>query len=1082
MILRAMPARHLRIRLPFLILLTGTLVFFAAESASPGSAQTPAPTSQNAPSAPEAPPQDATQSDQPPAGISGLLGLPVRRFSFEGVDPARLTPLPDRLAQQIGHPLTGQLAAAALRQVYATGLFDTVEVDAIREADGVALIFKGTPRMFIGRVSVNGAKGATINTQLSRATRLTAGTRFTEAQLSRALDEMGQLLADNGFHEPVITHTLTTHASEQLVDIAFNVVSGPQARVGEVNVTGDSGMSLDLFRRKAHLAAGTRIDRETVNRALTGVLKDYQKQNRLEAEIKLESQVYSPATRKTDFQFSANRGPVVQLRLDGAKLSADRLKRAIPIYEEGTVDEDLLNEGDRRLRDYFQRLGYFGVKVVHQRLTPGPNQVTIVYNATLGTRSHVETVSVSGNKYFDSATLKDLLNVHAANTTDRHGAYSQALVAADVSALQAVYRNNGFAAVKITPTTNLVATTESSPASPRSSGLAIDYHIDEGDQQRVGRVTLQGNEHVEAAKLLPLMNTAQGQLLSPQNLAGDRDAILTDYLSRGFERAQVEVTEQPQPGNANRMNVTFHITEGQQFFVNNVLLTGLHFTRPDTVARAITLHAGDPLDQTALLQTQRNLYDFALFTEVETSIQNPNGAETRKTVLVQTSEARRWTFTYGLGFETQTGTPQNNCAGYNAVGTACNPNGKTGISPRVLGDLTRNNLFGREQSASIQGTYGLLEQKINLIYQNPHFYGNPNFGLSFTGGYANSQDVTTYVASKLDAGMRVTQHYSPRKSALISGNTFIYEFDFRRVKVAASSLQVFPVEIPLLSSAVRVAGPGMTWLRDTRDSPLDAHRGSYTSFQEFFSNHAFGSQAQFNRLDVSNSGFYGFDKNRFVIARNTRYAQERAFGAPSDELIPLPERLFAGGPTSLRGFSINAAGPRDPETGFPIGGAGALANSTELRLPPPTLPWFGDSLSFVLFEDMGNIFTNAGDAWISALRIHQPDRDKCRILTPPSVPNPTQPDQFPQPAGPTLGPDTSTGQQGICSFNYFSHAPGIGLRYHTPVGPIRLDFSYNLNPPIYPVNVNYSLSLPATDQHVGEAGHFNFVFSLGQTF
>jgi outer membrane translocation and assembly module TamA len=58
----------------------------------------------------------------------------------------------------------------------------------------------------------------------------------------------------------------------------------------------------------------------------------------------------------------------------------------------------------------------------------------------------------------------------------------------------------------------------------------------------------------------------------------------------------------------------------------------------------------------------------------------------------------------------------------------------------------------------------------------------------------------------------------------------------------------------------------------------------------------------------------------------------------------------------------------------------------------------------------------------------------------------------------------------------------VGVRYHTPVGPIRLDFSYNLNPPIYPVIYNYSLTNPASDPHVGEGNHFNFFFSLGQTF
>jgi outer membrane protein assembly factor BamA len=1027
-------------------------------------------------------PQNRAPGEPGSDPLAEFLGSPVLKIDFVGVNPTRFTPLPEGLAKLIGTPLTQESLSRGLRQVFATGLFETVEVEAVREPNGVSLIFKGAPRMFVGTVSVVGAKGATINTQLERATRLQAGTRFTEARLKQAFDQIRQALADNGFHEPIVTDTITPRPNEQLVDIAFKVVSGPQARVGAIQVTGEPGMSVDEFRRHAHLRPGARIDHDTANRALNGVLKYYQKQGRLEAEIKIESQNYSPDTRRTDFKFTVNRGPVVRIRVEGAAIGADRMKRVIPVYEEGTVDEDLLNEGNRRLRDYFQRLGYFDVKVDHERQTPGPDQVVILYTVTLGVRRRVESVSVSGNRYFDSATLKDLLSVHAADSTDRHGVYSQALLAADISAIENVYQNNGFSSVKVTPRTTPINGTAENPGSvaqvsARHAGLAVEYEINEGLQQRVGTVTLEGNEHVEASKLLPLMNTTPGQLISPQNLAGDRDALLSDYLSRGFDQARIDVEEKPQPENPSVLNVVFHIAEGEQVFVRNVLLTGLVHTRPDTVAKAVTLHAGDPLNQSALLATQRNLYNFALFNEVDTAIENPAGEEARKTVLVEIAEARRWTFTYGLGFEAQTGTPQNNCAGYNAVGTPCNPNGRTAVSPRVLGALTRNGLFGRDQSASIQGTYGLLEQNVNLVFQNPHFKGNPNFGLTFTGGYANSQDVTTYVASKLDAGLRWTEHVNSTGRILSRANTFIYEFDFRRVKVAASSLQVFPTEIPSLSQAVRVAGPGLTWLRDTRDSPLDAHRGTYTSFQEFFSGHAFGSEAQFNRLDVSNSSFYGFDKNRFVLARNSRYGQERAFGSDADELIPLPERLYAGGPTSLRGFSINAAGPRDPETGYPIGGAGALANSTELRLPPPILPWLGDTLSFVLFHDMGNVFANAGDAWESALRIHQPDRDSCKTLTPAQVVN----GQTVAPTPPAT-PTSSIGPLGDCSFNYFSHAAGLGLRYHTPVGPIRLDFSYNLNPPIYPINVNYSLSLPYTDQHVGEASHFNFFFSLGQTF
>lgn len=1015
-------------------------------------------------------PQESTSIGHDP--IARWAGLPVQHISFEGVTRDQLAPLPDRLAQAVGAPLSEDDLARSLRQLYATGLFETIEVAGVRIGNGIDLVFRGTPRRFIGTVTVDGAKGATMNAQLVQATRLTMGTRFDESKLDRAIDSMRETLAGNGFHEPKITDQVIPRNQQDLVNVEFHVISGPQARLGAVSVTGDPGMSVAAFRRYAHLKSGTHVDHDTVNRALSGVLKHYRKINRLEAEIKLESQQFDAKTDKVDLRFSATEGPSVTLHVEGASIEQDVLRSLVPIYEEGTVDEDLLNEGNRRLRDYYQRQGYFDVKIDHARRTPRPDEVDIVYTVNLGSRQRVESVSVVGNHYFDSATLKDLLGVHEADLTDHHGLYSQALLASDLSTLEDVYKNNGFPDVKVTtevnPIENPGANGQEKTRTANTSGISVLYQISEGPQQRVESVELDGNQHVATDALLPLMNTSPGQLLSLRNLAGDRDAIRTSYLDRGFDQARVDVQDQPEKTNPNEVNVVFHIFEGPQTFVGRVLVSGLHFTRPDTVDRAITLHPGDPLNQTSLAQIQRNLYEFALFNEVDTAVENPAGNQTRKSVLINLTEARRWALTYGFGFEVQTGTPQVNCKGANFNGVSCNAI-KTGISPRVLMDLTRNGLFGREQSASIQGTYGLLEQKLDLIYQNPHFYGNQNFGLTFTGGYANSQDVTTYVASKLDAGLRWTQNLNLIGSGAPRANRFIYEFDFRRVKVAADSLQVGKPEIPQLSAAARVGGPGVTWIRDTRDSPLDSHRGTYTSFQEFASNHDFGAQAQFNRLDLSNSSYYGFFKNSLVLARNTRYAQERAYGPASDELIPLPERIYAGGPTSLRGFSFNAAGPRDPYTGFPIGGAGALVNSTEIRLPPPTLPYVGNSVSFVLFEDMGNVFRNAGDAWASALRVRQPDRSACETTVTNNGSNYV-------PSGPT----TSIGPQGECSFNYFSHAPGLGLRYHTPVGPIRLDFSYNLNPPVYPIYEDYSN--PTAQPYIGHAGHFNFFFSLGQTF
>ena len=230
----------------------------------------------------------------------------------------------------------------------------------------------------------------------------------------------------------------------------------------------------------------------------------------------------------------------------------------------------------------------------------------------------------------------------------------------------------------------------------------------------------------------------------------------------------------------------------------------------------------------------------------------------------------------------------------------------------------------------------------------------------------------------------------------------------------------------------------------------------------------FGSQTDFWRVDGTNSSYFQFGNNKYVLARNTRIGYEKASGVnpnatssvcegillttnPSCNAVPLPERLYAGGASSHRGFGINGAGPRDLQTGFPVGGSAAVVNTTELRMPPPTLPYVGNSVSFVLFHDMGNVFQNASDMFSSFLNFRQPNRNTCRDVS---------------------------GVIGTCSFNYYSHAVGLGARYRTPIGPIRLDFSYNLNPPIYPVIYDFNNNPP----HVGQAGHFNFFFSIGQTF
>jgi len=1029
-----------------------------AQVAQPKTPPPPATKPPNTAPPPSSVPEAATNS------LRAWKGLNVEAVNFEGVDRLRLEPLPAELPLQAGCPLTSENVRQSLRRLYATGLYKGIEVAGIRSGDQVTIIFKGTGTLFLGRITVEGLKSDRLSNQLVHATRLNPGTTFSDAKLALAGTAVTAMLQDNGYYAGTVADTTAVDTRDGQVNVRFQVNSGKQARIGDVKVEGDSGMPLETFRKKGKLKPGSKVTHDTVSRALTGLRKNYQKQQRLEANVALESKKYQKESNLLDYAFQANQGPVVTIRVNGVKLSKGKVKTLVPVYQEGAVDEDLLNEGDRRLRDYYQRQGYFDVRVTHQKTTNDSVSTLVAYDVKLGERQSVTSVTLTGNHYFGNDILQPRLGVTKANLFLRHGIYSQALMQADVNNITALYQSNGFSKVKVTP----VVTNLASKTANKDAGLFVNYQIDEGVQQKIGLYQVTGNKQISTGELKPLLNLEAGQPYSAANILGDRDAILTYYFKHGFSQASIAIVQHPELTDSDIVDVTLNITEGDQTFVNRVLISGLHFTRPDTIEPHVLLHPGDALDQSALFDMQRQMYDLALFNEVNAVVQNPAGDEERKNVLLQFTEAKRWDLSYGVGFQVQTGNPTSNCPntppGETASTEPCGTNGRTGGSALVQFDVSRINLGGRNQSITLRTAYGTLEQLASLAYTSPHIFNKPNFDFSVSGGYTNSQDVTTYAASRLEATVRLTQR--PSKP-----NTLIYFFTYRRVVVDPDSVQLPPDEIPLVSEPVRVGGPGFTWVRDTRrPSPLDAIGGTYTTTSEFVSDNIFESEANFNRLDITNASYYAFGKKKFVLARSTRFGYERSFGQDQYRYIPLPERLYAGGAQSLRGFAINSAGPRDSLTGFPVGGAGAFVNSTELRLPNPMLPYFGSALGFVLFHDTGNVFNNSSDIWPSAIRIKQPHSWTCKILD--------------EEAQSQITRSSSTNPTGLCSFNDFSHAVGLGVRYHTPIGPLRFDFSYNLNPPIYPIIITYG-TLPngqPIPPYVGQAGHFNFFFSIGQAF
>ncbi len=1010
--------------------------------------------------------------------LSQWKGLRVDHLRFNGVTFDAKDEVLSQLAVKEGKPLDPGQVTSAIRRLFATGRYATLRVSGLREAGGVTLIFAGAPQYFVGRVLIEGVPNERLASLLEYATQLQPGTAYSAAQVPAGTEGIKQSLATNGYYRPTITTMTTVDEPNTQVSVTYVVDIGPQAKIGTVSLTGkDPGFTPEQFQKKAKLKTGQKVNRETVSNALDRLRTQYQKQDHLEATATLEKQTYDPSVKHLNYSFAASQGPLVKVEVEGVKLSKSRIKLLVPIYEEGTIDNDLLNEGMFNIKDFLFREGYFDATVTVKLVGAGSANVSVVYAVDKGKKHTVKSVEIRGNHYFDTELLRERMQVQKADAYIRSGRYSPQLMKSDESAILALYRANGFNEATVTATTKDIDTGKNGQTL-KVSQIAVIVTVEEGPQQKFGKVTLTGVDPKRMAYVKGLLNSQQGQPFSLITLSGDRDAVLGYYVSHGFDQARTEIKQEVETADPTLTDVTMHVTEGEQVFVDRVLLSGIQHVRQKLVEDQIQVHPGDPLDGSALLETQRRLYNLALFNEVVATTQNPAGDDPLKNVIIQLTEARRWDVTYGFGFEAETGQPQTGVINPASAillgipaGQSYAQNGKAGVSPRVSLDVSRINLRGTDESLTLHTTYGLLEEVAQLTFQNPNFFGRKNFSNSISGGYSNVQNITTFQASTLQGDFRITQKW--RRT-----DTFIYDFQYRRVAVNPATLQVSANLIPQLSQPVRVGGPGFTWFHDRREpSPLDATKGWYTSVQDFYASSKFGSQVTFNRTDVTNSSYYSWGKRHvYTFARNTRLGFEVPFGPnpnassqscnlgnllktnASCNAVPLPERLYAGGATSHRGFGINDAGPRDLQTGFPVGGNAVFINSFELRLPPPVLPLVGDSISFVLFHDMGNVFAHIGDMFPSFGRFHQPDQQTCASVGSPQI----------TPAYPF----------GTCNFNYFSHAVGVGARYKTPVGPIRVDFSYNLNPPVYPVIYDFNGSQP----YEGQASHFNFFFSIGQAF
>jgi outer membrane protein insertion porin family len=960
-----------------------------------------------------------------------LEGRMIGRVDFNPPEQPIPRPELDRLLPlRVGNPLRQVDVRLTLQKLVDTGRFSDVSIDAEPLADGVALRISTELTYFVGGVSFDGVADPPNRNQLLTATKLELGMPFVESQMPQAVGNLQERLRANGLYRATVHYVLERDPLTEEVGVHFQLEAGGRARFDGVQLSGKfDRLPAKIIRATRYrrgilfiqLPGWSQATEERVQTGVERVRRDFQKQDHLQVKVSLDKLEYHDKTNTVTPTLVIEDGPLIKVSTIGAHVSQSRLRQLLPVYQEQAVDRGLLLEGSRNLVDYFQSKGYFDAEVDFHEDSTEPGVQQIDYDVTRNARHRLVGIEITGNRFFDLGTIRERLSVRQAGLVhDRHGRYSRKLRDSDRDAILDLYRSNGFRDVQ-------VAASTLDDYRGRQDNLGVRYEIEEGKQWTVNQLTIEGVSPGDAAYLLTIIQSSEGQPFSEANIAADRDAILAYFFNNGYSEASFDWA-QTSADIADRADLHYTVRLGQREYVRDLLVRGLETTRPNVVRSRILIHPGDPISQSRIGETQQKLYDLGIFSKVQTALQNPDGDEESKHVLFQLDEAAKYSYNIGVG--ASLGRIGGGVTNYD------DPAGAAGFSPRVTGGISRLNFLGRAQTVSMQGLLSTFEQRAVLTYVMREFASKQNLTLTLSGLFDNSTDVRTFAAQRAEAAVQLAQR-------LTRANSLQYRFAIRHV--ITSDVKIYPPLIPLLAQPVRVGLLSMSYIHDRRDNPTDTHRGVYNTIDVGIALPQFGSQTDYTRLLLRNSTYYPLTRY-IVLARTLQFGYMQRIGGLPD--IPLGELFYGGGASSQRAFPDNQAGPRDLETGFPVGGSALLFHQTELRFP-----LIGDNVGGVFFHDMGNIYTDITQV------------------------------------------NFGFRQGSYQNFNYMVQAFGFGIRYKTPVGPVRLDFSYSPNSPRF-VGFNGTRDQLLTcnpnlppDQNpsfcVGvpqRINTFQFHFSLGQTF
>ncbi|MGE3274155.1 MAG: POTRA domain-containing protein [Vicinamibacterales bacterium] len=957
------------------------------------------------------------------ADVLDYVGRPIAtvRIEIDGAvvdDPS----VRELIETRVGDPLSMQRVRESIDHLVGLGRFEDVRIFAsdAGTADAVALRWALTPVRRLVDVEITGQPAVGAG-RIRREIDDLYGATPSSARVPAIVGTLSTFYAERGYRGATIVPRVVPGGSPEDAHLVLDITAGPRTRLSAVNIEGT--VPAGVPQARLGLAAGDAYDRAVVDERVAAFEDALRQAGYYEASVE-PTVTFDGVSARLDVAVDA--GPHVEVVITGDPLPAGRLETLVPIRAERSVDQDLLEDASRNIERALRQEGYRDASAPYTR-EEQRGELVLTFTVTRGPLHRVERVEVEGQSQLGMEDIRGLLRLEAGEP------FVDARVSAVASAITELYRVRGFTAASVQP--RIAVLPEAGGAGNTYRPVAITLAIEEGQPTTVRAMTVEGVSPARDADVRALLDLTAGRPFYRPLVNADEQAIRQYYRNDGFQ--QVSVSAAVEPAGEGAVDVHWTVQEGPQTLVDHILVTGNDRTSADLIRREVTLRPGEPLGEDALAESQRRLSALGLFRRVRLA-ELPHGASTNRDVVITVEEAPATTISYGGGVE---------------AGRRYRPDQDTDqaserfeIAPRVFFEIGRRNLWGKNRAINLftrislrprdpgvdepdttdTGGYGFNEYRVIGTYREPRAFG--------TTGDAQ---VTAFVEQAIRTSFNFRRRglrgeYSRRFD---NGLTAIARYSVERTRLFDE--KIAPEErvlVDRLFPQVRLSTVTGSVLRDSRNDVLDPERGAVLGFDVTTGPRWLGSEVGFVKSYMQASTYRRLPGgSRFVLAASARVGLAKGFprevtildedgvavpgpdGQPQVEVVedlPASERFFAGGDTTVRGFVLDRLGTDETlnRQGFPAGGNGLVVLNLELRAPY----WKG--LGLVGFLDAGNVFARAGDIRLGELRT----------------------------------------------------AAGFGVRYRSPIGPLRIDLGFNLDPRM----------LSNGDRERGSVLHI----SLGQAF